>query len=174
MSGHVTFQTVELKRGKHTDPRQGACVMELVSMLAGEQFTDRPATACPVIAGFLRAYNDRCTREQRQELYELAALVVGTCADDDTERARLRLIVDTAAGMRRFARPPRRLPKEPTGRAAEQLTTRAAVRLTRCHAAGHAATLALVQELVAMAPDVEPSRPASSQPDRPHETTTLT
>ena len=26
-------------------------------MLAGEPFSDRPATVCPVIAGFMRAYN---------------------------------------------------------------------------------------------------------------------
>jgi hypothetical protein len=32
--------------------------MELASMLADEPFTDRPATASPVIAAFLRTYND--------------------------------------------------------------------------------------------------------------------
>ena len=54
----TTFQTVRLARGRHQSPDQGACVMELASMLAGERFSDQPRTVCPVIAGFLRAYND--------------------------------------------------------------------------------------------------------------------
>ena len=33
-------------------------MMELASLLAGEPFTDRPACASPVIAAFLREYND--------------------------------------------------------------------------------------------------------------------
>ena len=32
----VTHQTVRLTTGKHTSPSDGACVMELASMLAGE------------------------------------------------------------------------------------------------------------------------------------------
>jgi hypothetical protein len=160
----ANFQTVELKRGKHRSPDDGACVMELVSMIAGEEFTDRPATACPVIASFLRAYNDHCTAQHRQDLYELAALVVDTCADAETEQARLRQIVDTAAGMRRCFHRPRRLPEQTAGPAAERLTMRAAVRLTRCHGAGHAATLALVRDLAAMAPADAPAAATSFVP----------
>ena len=33
-----SHQTVRLARGKHSSPRDGVCVMELASMLAGEQF----------------------------------------------------------------------------------------------------------------------------------------
>jgi hypothetical protein len=29
-------QTIKLSKGKHTSPEEGACVMELASMLAGE------------------------------------------------------------------------------------------------------------------------------------------
>ena len=53
----TSFQTVRLCRGKHWSPAQGACVMELSSMIAGEPFTDRPASVCRVIAG-LRVATD--------------------------------------------------------------------------------------------------------------------
>jgi hypothetical protein len=83
----VLHQTVRLSRGKHGSPRSGACVMELASMLAGEPFTDQPITACPVIGGFMRAYNDACDDRRRQDLLPYAAAVVGTRGDDDlTER----------------------------------------------------------------------------------------
>jgi hypothetical protein len=49
----ASYQTVRLSAGRHRSPDDGACVMELASMLAGEPFSDRPATVCPVIAGFL-------------------------------------------------------------------------------------------------------------------------
>ena len=54
----ISHQTVRLSRGRHQGPDQGACVMELASMLAGEPFSDHPGSACPVIGAFLRAYND--------------------------------------------------------------------------------------------------------------------
>ena len=50
----VSYQTIKLIKGKHSGPDAGACVMELASMLAGEPFTDHPASVCPVIGSFLR------------------------------------------------------------------------------------------------------------------------
>jgi hypothetical protein len=67
MMGDANFQTVRLARGRHRSAEDGACVMELASMLAGERFTDRPKSVCPVIAAFLRGYNDalpECERGQ--------------------------------------------------------------------------------------------------------------
>src|SRR5258705_13418563 len=78
LPGTVTYQNVRLCRGAHRSPVDGACVMELVSMLAGERFTDRPQTACPVIGAFLRAYNDIVCSAHRQDLLECAAGVVDT------------------------------------------------------------------------------------------------
>ena len=63
-----SHQTVRLAKGKHRSPEDGACVMELASMLAGESFSDHPASVCPAIAGFLRAYNDVIDYRPRQEL----------------------------------------------------------------------------------------------------------
>jgi hypothetical protein len=54
--------------------------MELASMLADEPFSDRPASASPVVAALLRTYNDGIDDERRQDLYPLAALVVGSAS----------------------------------------------------------------------------------------------
>jgi hypothetical protein len=62
--------------------------MELASMLAEEPFTDRPATISPVIGAFLRTYNDGLDDGRRQDLYPLAALIVGTSAGRAVERER--------------------------------------------------------------------------------------
>src|SRR3954454_13886856 len=78
MGAAMHHQTVRLARGRHKSPADGACVMELASMLAGEEFTDRPKCADPVIASFLRAFNDRLDTRQRQRLRPYAAAVVGT------------------------------------------------------------------------------------------------
>jgi hypothetical protein len=73
-----SHQTIKLSRGKHAGPAQGACVMELASMLAGERFTDRPKAASPIVATVLRCYNDGLDDRRRQDLYRYAAASVGT------------------------------------------------------------------------------------------------
>ncbi len=87
-SAPVSYQTVTLARGKHSSPERGVCVMELASMLAGEQFTDHPEAVCPVIGAFLRTYNDRVHDRWRQDLYPYAARVVGTRSTIAVECAR--------------------------------------------------------------------------------------
>jgi hypothetical protein len=84
----VTHQTIKLSKGRHSSPDEGACVMELASMLAGEAFSDHPKSACPVIGSFLRTYNDSVDDERRQALYAHAAQVVGTRGSKEVARAR--------------------------------------------------------------------------------------
>jgi len=43
----VSYQTIKLSKGKHSSPEDGACVMELASMLAGEAFMGREHAAHP-------------------------------------------------------------------------------------------------------------------------------
>src|SRR4051794_20277086 len=64
----ATYQTVRLRRGAHASPAQGACVVELASMLAGEPFNDHPRSVCRVIAGVLRVYNHPLPHPQLGEL----------------------------------------------------------------------------------------------------------
>ena len=84
----VTYQTIELSKGRHNSPEEGACVMELASMLAGEPFSDHPVSVCPVIGSCLRAYNDWIDDDRRQDLYRYASKVVGTRAPQEVQRAR--------------------------------------------------------------------------------------
>jgi hypothetical protein len=104
-----THQTVRLAHGNHVGPEDGACVMELASMLAGERFSDHPDSVCPVIAAFLRVYNDRIDEERRQDLYRFASLSVGTRGPIAERRRRIRMCTDLVAeakgrGRRRWAR----------------------------------------------------------------------
>jgi len=47
-----------LSRGKHRNPRKGACFMEMASYLAGEPWSDHPACTHPLLAAMARGVND--------------------------------------------------------------------------------------------------------------------
>ncbi len=102
----VTHQTIKLSKGKHSSPEEGACVMELASMLAGEPFSDHPASVCPVVGSFLRAYNDSIGDERRQDLYAYASQVVGTRGSLEIQRERAERLTSWAIAMheRRWTR----------------------------------------------------------------------
>jgi hypothetical protein len=85
----VSAQTVKLRPGRHARPEDGACVVELASMLAGESFSDHPRCVSPVIAAFLRGYNDGVGDFRRRDLLPLASEIVGSTASDEIEAARL-------------------------------------------------------------------------------------
>jgi hypothetical protein len=89
-----SHQTVTLRRGKHASPDRGACVVELASMLAGDRFSDHPPSVCPVIAGFLRGYNDLMPEQDLPELYPIAARVVGTAGPRWVKRERARRLIE--------------------------------------------------------------------------------
>jgi hypothetical protein len=77
----ANHQTTRLGPGRHEGPGAVVCVMELASMLAGERFSDRPASVCPIIGALLRAHNDALDDERRGDLYRYAAEAVGTRGD---------------------------------------------------------------------------------------------
>ncbi len=78
VAGQSSYQTVRLGAGRHNGPGREVCVMELASMIAGERFSDRPVSVCPVIAAILRAYNDNLDGGRRADLYRYAAEATGT------------------------------------------------------------------------------------------------
>lgn len=154
----VSYQTIRISRGKHHDPSQGACVMELASMLAGEPFDDRPACACPVIGAFLRTYNDAIDDNRRQDLRRFASLVVGTRASEPVTRRRAELCVawahERVASERRSAWRSRRLahklklPGTPSAEDCGSMAARvAASLLRRGDESPHQAALAFVERL---------------------------
>jgi hypothetical protein len=78
--------------------------MELASMLAGEPFTDRPRCVDPVIAAFMRAFNDRLDTRAREGLRPYARAVLGTRGDRRVTRARRTRCLRFAYGGGRLAR----------------------------------------------------------------------
>lgn len=151
----ISHQTVRLARGRHQSPDQGACVMELASMLAGEPFSDHPRSACPVIGAFLRAYNDGLPDDRRQDLYRYAAKVVGTAANRKIRRARARMCLEWFAEQNASRRRPSRLSLFLAGWSLGSVG-RTAARAARSSAASHRSALELLDRMI------ELGRPASA------------
>lgn len=88
---HIPDQLPILSRGKHRNPRKGACFMELASYLAGERWSDHPACTHPLLAALARQVNDRTSDDGRQRLAVLIPAVIGLTSDDPHVDARIAL-----------------------------------------------------------------------------------
>jgi hypothetical protein len=157
----VTHQTIQLSKGKHTSPDEGACVMELASMLSGEPFSDHPRSVCPVIAALLRRYNDTLDDWRRQDLYAYAAKVVGSRGNARLERMRTDYvrtwISDRSPRRRRWLRPGYLLGvAEPS---VDVLAERAVRKVSRHDERTHLLILELVDDLLALDPRDEAPMP---------------
>ena len=130
-------------------------------MLAGEPFSDRPRCVDPVIAGFLRTYNDGIDDTRRQDLYPLAAEAVGTRAVAGVQAERARMCLAWAQqrhsehrhGPRRLLPlrpllPDGRLGDDAAGTLAGRIAVKQACRRRTEHL--HEAALAFVRELIAV------------------------
>ena len=149
-----SHQTVRLGVGKHDGPGPEVCVMELASMLAGERFSDRPASVCPVLGAILRVYNDNLSDVLRGDLYRYAAEAVGTRGNYSLQRRRA-VAALTWARERHLARRGPRLrqpPRQPDPDwSPEQIAEHVVSALGRRIAAdGHNAMLGLLDELIAL------------------------
>ena len=71
-----------LSRGKHRNPKHGACFMEFASYLAGERWTDHPHCTQPLLASLARQVNDHVSDDARQTLVELVPDVIGLTSSD--------------------------------------------------------------------------------------------
>ncbi|MFA9444651.1 hypothetical protein [Egicoccus sp. AB-alg6-2] len=78
-----------LSRGRHRNPRKGACFMELASYLAGERWSDHPACTHPLLAAVARAVNDCTSDEARPQLAPLIPSVIGLTSDDPRVTVRI-------------------------------------------------------------------------------------
>src|SRR5258705_378604 len=70
-----------LTPGAHLDPADGACLMELVSVLAGQRWSDQPTCTDPTLATIARVVNDGLSHPARQSLAPHAADLVGRTGD---------------------------------------------------------------------------------------------
>ena len=68
--------------GHHRDPRDGGCLMEWVSLLAGERWSDHPACTHPLLAHLARSVNDRMGDASRGALMHLLPMLTGARSDD--------------------------------------------------------------------------------------------
>src|SRR4029079_16155458 len=83
---------------------QGACVVELSSLVALEPFSHRPRCVCPVVAAFLRGWNDRAAYSDRQRLRPYALRIVGSRAADAITRERRDLCLEWVGANLRAGR----------------------------------------------------------------------
>jgi hypothetical protein len=167
----VSHQTIKLSKGKHVSPADGACVMELASMLAGEPFSDHPAAVCPVIGSFLRAYNDSIDDRRRQHLYAYAARVVGSRSPLRVQRDRAERLADWAFEMQRRQWTSRYLPlarlrmaslrRQPSAHAVGTYAVRAIPKHTD---ETHREALVLLDELLSMGTSRPAMAPEAAEP----------
>jgi hypothetical protein len=72
MTNSTPDQLPLLGAGAHLSPSQGACLMEYVSVLAGEVFSDHPRCTDPVLAHLARLVNDTTSDVGRPRLARFA------------------------------------------------------------------------------------------------------
>ena len=80
-----------LSHGAHDSDAGEACVMEYVSLLAGEEWSDRPECTHPILAHEARTTNDLLLDHDRPRLVPLVGRLFGTTEDSPELRARLRI-----------------------------------------------------------------------------------
>ncbi|WP_198168982.1 hypothetical protein [Herbidospora daliensis] len=97
MQGHLPAAVPLLSRGKHRNPRKGACFMEFASYLAGERWSDHPACTHPLLAAMARLVNDYTTDTNRQRLAPLIPSVIGLTTNDPRADVRIALRAATTA-----------------------------------------------------------------------------
>ncbi|MFD1719458.1 hypothetical protein [Georgenia deserti] len=86
-----------LGRGKHRNPRKGACFMELASYLAGERWSDRPSCTHRLLAHLARLVNDCTSDAARPQLAPLVPSVIGLTSTDPRWDHEIALLTATRA-----------------------------------------------------------------------------
>lgn len=88
----VDLENFELASGSHTAFEKGACIMEMVSYLADEPWSDHPQCACPILTRVAIQLNDTFKPPHRQLLKPLIPLLLNSLGSEETRIARKRLI----------------------------------------------------------------------------------
>jgi hypothetical protein len=97
MTTAVDLTTIRLSTGGHGSRDMGLCAMELVALLAGDEHTDHPACAAPLITAYTITVNDSLDEGPRQALISYAPRIVGTATyDQGRKRRRAYLAADRA------------------------------------------------------------------------------
>ena len=84
-----------LHHGAHDDIEDGVCAMEAAAYVAGEPWSDHPECVCPVIATFMRSWNDGLPNDERTDiLLPLIAKTIGTRGSKALEERRSLMAAD--------------------------------------------------------------------------------
>ncbi|WP_158883300.1 hypothetical protein [Amycolatopsis anabasis] len=86
MHRNVPRRLPHLAVGAHHGPAEGACLMECVSVVAGEPWSDRPACTDPVLAAAARGANDALPDEERQRLLPLVPRLASSAGSEPHTR----------------------------------------------------------------------------------------
>ncbi|PVZ08616.1 hypothetical protein [Actinomycetospora cinnamomea] len=88
-----------LEAGAHRDAEAGSCLMEYVSVLAGERFTDRPRCTHPALAAVAWQVNDAVSSTARQQLATRAVTLIGLGRSTEVEVRPIVLETIARAGL---------------------------------------------------------------------------
>ncbi len=85
-----------IQHGRHPSPEDGLCAMEMVAWLAGEEHSDEPDCACPILTSLVRASNDLLPSDEARDRYlrPLIPRLVNTRSSAYVENQRAFLAVD--------------------------------------------------------------------------------
>nr|MBA2643594.1 hypothetical protein [Actinomycetota bacterium] len=87
------LDTLVLEHGSH-EPDGHFCVMEATAYIAGEPWSDKPKCVSPVIAAFLRSWDDSLDDDDRQMLKPYVTKVIGTKTTKRDEEKRAWMATD--------------------------------------------------------------------------------
>jgi hypothetical protein len=90
----LELDTLTLAAGSHAETQDAMCVMEAAAYVAGEPWSDHPQCVSPVIAAFLRRWNDDLNDADRQMLRPYIPRVIGTNTGEKDDETRAWLVTD--------------------------------------------------------------------------------
>ncbi len=94
ISRGLELDSMRLSAGSHSESSGEMCVMEAAAALAGEGWTDRPASVSPVITALLTSLNDAMDGAGREELKQLLPILPGSRRNDAVESTRMWMVLD--------------------------------------------------------------------------------
>jgi hypothetical protein len=87
----ISLKTVRLSKGDNKADDSKVCALEAAAWLAGEPHSDRPQCVCPLIAAFVRSFNDELTYHPRQKLVAYLPRMIQSRGTYHDEAARARV-----------------------------------------------------------------------------------
>lgn len=99
------LMNLNLTYGTHESPEDGMCLMEAVAFMGGEEHSDHPVCACPVIAAYARNLNDQMGEGaegdalRAKHLLPIAQKLIGTRSTPEVERKRAFYFADRAVRL---------------------------------------------------------------------------